>query len=1129
VTSFSDTIHALHVFDNNGLLATGLNYITYVNPTGGVVLPSQPNSTALATVNGNMRAVYCHDHTDGYAAGDNYKWYTIEAVPDPVTKIWTGFTIAAYTPADATLGTQLPNVKALAYASRSRGVWGGNNNATSYVRYANDLRNRISARFFYDRLGRIVVSQNSRQQLQNRFSYSLYDALGRVIEAGEKTENTPGTNVLAFAQIFGAYVGGNLVPSVIDDTKLETWLNTQANTTRKEITRSYYDKTHTSILAQLPSSFTPDPLTQRKRIVHVTYEAVYDSNDATYNHATHYDYDIHGNVKTLLQDNADLGALNQLASQRFKRMDYTFDLISGNVHRVDYETNKADQWHHAYSYDADNRITAVYTTSATPLVNDPLAMSSLQNEPLLNPTWEKEAAYSYYAHGPLARTVIGEQEVQGLDYVYTLQGWIKGVNSNNLDANNDPGKDGLGLSANHRVAQDVMGYSLHYFNNDYLPIVNGNTTFIADQSNSDMLQNSSDLYNGNIARMVTTITDPNSRAVLPLGNAYQYDQLNRLKHAVSFDQLNGNAWAGGAPAKYENSFTYDANGNILTQTRNDDNNQVIDELAYFYPKNAANKTVRNRLLYVSDNVDYDASDIDPGMATSNYTYDEEGRLIKDLQEGIEEIKWRVDGKVKSIKQSDNKQGEFSLSFDYDAMGHRIAKHSYDKDQAYNNGLGQLVKSTYYVLDAQGNTMATYERSIDNGQTSLTFAQTEKFIYGSARLGVQNVNIGLLGSQNNTYTQTTVAHRIGKKGFELSNHLGNVLSVISDKVIPHSNGATVDYWLADINQSTDFSAFHAPLIGRTLYKSNNTLVYRYGGSNGQEKTDEVAGNGNHYTAEYWEYDTRLGRRWNLDPVMKEYESPYACFANNPIWLVDLNGADSSLYNSATGAFITKGVTPQDDKTAIWTVDPLAKGYDKENPWKTAQKLTYTVGGDTKEKGVKGFRLRKNHPLAGKGWKAGGQVFEEDLLDMTKEFNNTVNKWKPSFERIGKEWDAQAQKMLECWFCGSDAYTNMLIGKKAAFVGLVGPNMPFDLKSQTRGNLQQIPSYAAVIIGQYSFYKGRLMNFDDYGNTAYGAWGRSYGYGISTLTLGADIDQFFHTGSGDPGRDQYFISFGYYLFK
>jgi len=597
------TINALHVFQNSGYVAVGNGFIDYrfqpIIGTGVSLTTSVPGV--------NLRTVYFHDNRVGIAAGDNFQWVDIEAVTDPLSKVWTSFvknnvSSVFITAETALTGNTAPTARitALAFGDRSHCVWGGVSTA-SYVRYANDLRNRISARFFYDRLGRIVVSQNSRQQAQNRFSYSLYDALGRVVEAGEKTENTPGANVLAFTEIFGAYVGGNLVPSVIDDTKLASWLNTQATNTRKEITRSYYDRTNTSILAQLPSSFTPDPLTQRKRIVHVTYEAAYDSNDATYDHATHYDYDIHGNVKTLLQDNANLGALNQLASQRFKRMDYTFDLISGNVHRVDYETNKADQWHHAYSYDADNRITAVYTTSATPLVNDPLAMSSLQNEPLLNPTWEKEAAYSYYAHGPLARTVIGEQEVQGLDYVYTLQGWIKGVNSNNLDANNDPGKDGLGLSANHRVAQDVMGYSLHYFNNDYLPIVNGNTTFIAAQTNSDMLQNSSDLFNGNIARMVTTITDPNSRAVLPLGNAYRYDQLNRLKHAVSFDQLNGNAWAGGAPAKYENSFTYDANGNILTQTRNDDNNQVIDELAYFYPQNAANKTVRNRLLYVSDN------------------------------------------------------------------------------------------------------------------------------------------------------------------------------------------------------------------------------------------------------------------------------------------------------------------------------------------------------------------------------------------------------------------------------------------------------------------------------------------------------------------------------------------------
>jgi hypothetical protein len=305
-------------------------------------------------------------------------------------------------------------------------------------------------------------------------------------------------------------------------------------------------------------------------------------------------------------------------------------------------------------------------------------------------------------------------------------------------------------------------------------------------------------------------------------------------------------------------------------------------------------------------------------------------------------------------------------------------------------------------------------------------------------------------------------------------------------------------------------------------------YRYG-AQGQEKVNEIAGDGNHYFAQFWEMDPRIARRWERDPVVKHHESPYAIVANNPVWFVDLNGADSSLYNSNTGEFIAKGVTPKKDKTAIWTVDPTAKGYDKNNPWKTAKKLTYTVGRDTKDKGIKGSLLRRNHPLAGIGWKAGDQVFEEDLLDMTKEFNSTVSTWKPYFAKKGKEWDDEAQKMLDCWICGPEAYTNMLLGKKVAFIAMVGPNRPFDLKSQSRGNLQQIPSYAAVIIGQYSFYNGRVMNYDDYGNAAYGAWGRSYGYGVRDLTQGADIDQIFHTGKGDPGRDQYFIKFGFNTFK
>ena len=76
-------------------------------------------------------------------------------------------------------------------------------------------------------------------------------------------------------------------------------------------------------------------------------------------------------------------------------------------------------------------------------------------------------------------------------------------------------------------------------------------------------------------------------------------------------------------------------------------------------------------------------------------------------------------------------------------------------------------------------------------------------------------------------------------------------------------------------------------------------YKYG-FNGQERSDDVI-QGN-YTAMYWEYDSRIGRRWNIDPKPNINFSPYSTFNCNPIWnsdrlgdtpRVQMNGADYSL--------------------------------------------------------------------------------------------------------------------------------------------------------------------------------------------------------------------------------------------
>jgi RHS repeat-associated protein len=63
--------------------------------------------------------------------------------------------------------------------------------------------------------------------------------------------------------------------------------------------------------------------------------------------------------------------------------------------------------------------------------------------------------------------------------------------------------------------------------------------------------------------------------------------------------------------------------------------------------------------------------------------------------------------------------------------------------------------------------------------------------------------------------------------------------------------------------------------------------RYG-FNGQEMDNEISGSGNSYTAEFWQYDPRLGRRWNLDPKPQVGLSRYSVMNDSPIWLTDPNG-------------------------------------------------------------------------------------------------------------------------------------------------------------------------------------------------------------------------------------------------
>jgi len=138
--------------------------------------------------------------------------------------------------------------------------------------------------------------------------------------------------------------------------------------------------------------------------------------------------------------------------------------------------------------------------------------------------------------------------------------------------------------------------------------------------------------------------------------------------------------------------------------------------------------------------------------------------------------------------------------------------------------------------------------------------------------------------------------LGKQVFELSNHLGNILATITDKKLQVSlNTTSTAYFEADVQTVQDYYAGGMQMAGREYSYGTE---YRYG-QNGQDKSTEI--NKNSYSAEFWQYDSRIVRRWNVDPRPNISLSPYNAFAGNPVLFSDPFG-DTTHYYSMKGKFL-----------------------------------------------------------------------------------------------------------------------------------------------------------------------------------------------------------------------------------
>ncbi len=352
-------------------------------------------------------------------------------------------------------------------------------------------------------------------------------------------------------------------------------------------------------------------------------------------------------------------------------------------------------------------------------------------------------------------------------------------------------------------------------------------------------------------------------------------------------------------------FTFDYNGNILTQQRYE-GSTLVDSLTYQYATNSAGHLLSNRLYSVDDSVtvaSLSAKDMEDmplynnttPNTSNNYKYTQIGELKSDNQEEISEIHWRVDSKISEITRTSG-SAKKNLKFEYDAMGNRVAKHVYAGSV--------LESSTYYVRDAQGNVMGVYEHKMDAENAVMEYKLIERNIYGSAQVGICKDTVDLnITNASGALTQATYYHarQLNHRQYSLSNHLGNVLTTLGDgKAATDSNSdGVIDYYTAYIISVSDYSPFGVELASRTW----SIEEYR-NGFNGKEKVNEITGNSSDYDFGARIYDARIGRWLSVDPKAADAPdwSPYRAFFCNPIQNTDPTGMLESTHTDEDGNVI-----------------------------------------------------------------------------------------------------------------------------------------------------------------------------------------------------------------------------------
>lgn len=631
--------------------------------------------------------------------------------------------------------------------------------------------------FVYNKNNQLVAKQNTVQRSRNEWSVSKYDALGRVIIEGLWTNNNTAISRISLQnQLDGQtqlWETKTTSGHGYTSTAWPTTINSYYNV-------NYYD---TYSVPGLPASYAYQAYAGNIKIDKApgqpTVSKTWPINDGNNTLWEVYYYDLKGR-------NIQVHSANHLGGKDI--LSYSYDFAGKLLTTQHNHTSSGGQsvtTLKTFGYDHAGRLLS--SKQKTGSDAEIVVAHHTYNETgqLIDKKLHQKSGQSKY--------------LQSIDYRYNERGWLRSINDENLGANTTSNQDDA------TTAPDLFGMSISY-NTGAKPQFNGNISATQWKTSK-------------VASMST--------APPKMGYELDYDAIGQLINAGSITN-------GVKDGNHSEFIRYDRQGNVTRIGRwayTGGGKRQIDSLVFTY---TGNKHSRIDDISTAPASAKNLGFYDQVQQANEYTYDNNGNVIKDLNKGILSINYNVFDLPQTVTFSTSPVKK--IEFTYDRRGNKLQRKFTDGANIYTtdyvNGVQYEQGQLAFIHNDEGR--------VRKVGTSYSYEYDIRDYLGSARV--------TFAADATDVTQTTV------------------------KVLQQN--AYYPYGLAMYGDAA--SGLYLSFV------SGSKNMYLYSGKELQEQ-----GGLGWYDHGSRMYDPVIGR-WSVTDPAYQFASPYMAMGNNPIVYADPNG-------------------------------------------------------------------------------------------------------------------------------------------------------------------------------------------------------------------------------------------------